>query len=240
MEKILKEEKKRKISLLFKLCKKQRTKHRQLDEIIKEYNIDILTVNNRLDGLTLFQYALLFSNLDVIEYLYENGGYTENDFQYATFWSNKLNFKVMDWFLEKKLIKPTLTVTYKYMERCNNPFFPSMWPSQVEFIKKVEYVPINTIVYLLSRITPDHSCSCEIFDWIKNNFDIYEKDCNGNSILDLFKERPVFKHNDYRSNYFYGSATALTDEWCELRCRNEFIINLLKKEGVSENVNLPD
>jgi hypothetical protein len=236
MEKIDKIVKQKKIQELFKLCKLQRTKPEQIDFILKKFNIDILTVYNRVGGLTLFQYTvytIFYTNprIEILDYLYNNGGYSENDFQYCR------TIDTMNWFLEKKLIKPTITITYKYKDNYG--------------VKKVEYHNMNTIVFLLASGLRCNSWNGEYksiyFNWIKQNLDIYQKDENNNSILDLFKHPSIYNNNNYDQIHLFETKLDLLKDEQRLPTdninmkllqndicdRNNYVVKMLKNAGVT-------
>lgn len=228
MEKVNTLLKNEKIKELFKLCKLQKSDPKKVDYILKKFNIDILIKYNRVGGLTLFQYTIYnTTNIKMMDYLYENGGYSENDLQYCK-GNSFYGFSCQDslnWFLQKKLIKPMITVIYMYKNQNG--------------IKTVEYETINTIVYLLAS---REMTTYNFFNSIKLNFDIYKKDENNNSILDLFRESRIYDNFKYHinknANTFYNIFGNSVDYGIDslIPKRNDTVVRMLKDVGVNSKI----
>ena len=167
------------IQNLFKLVRLVSTKPKQINSILKSYNVDILYKYKNVNNMTLFQYCVYHTNhIEMMDYLYDNGGYSEGDFIFSLRVPSKLkSIKSLDWFLQKNLIKPTINYIVNL--------------STYELIE-TEYDPIIFILFFGIKKYYNYNHNSQIkfrkilLDWIKLHFDIYKKDKDNNSILDLY------------------------------------------------------
>jgi hypothetical protein len=190
------------IQNLFKLVRLVSTKPIQIDVLLKLYNINILYKYKNVGDKTLFQYCVYHTNhIEMMDYLYDNGGYSEGDFIFSLEVPSKLkSIRSLDWFLQKDLIKPTISYPvnlYTY-EFTKTEYDPIVFILLFGIEKYIHYTSKSKIKF---RKT--------LFDWIKLYFDIYKKDKDNNSILDLY---------------------------IKLRNRDIYVMIMLKEAGITCNI----
>jgi hypothetical protein len=173
--------KKKAIRDLFKLVRLVSTKPKQIDVLLKLYNINILHKHKKVGDKTLFQYCVYHTNhIEMMDYLYDNGGYSEGDFVFSLEVPSKLkNIASLDWFLQKDLIKPIISYPL-------NLYTYEFTKTEYDTILFILLFGIEKYVHKTLTSKSKIKFRKPLFDWIKLHFDIYKKDKDNNSILDLY------------------------------------------------------